>query len=216
MSVRPEFGPSLPALLGARGVSRRAMAIGAAVLVLLAAAAWLLVRSLRDRETLVADGPPVVNLAYAPSALHEAKPREDEIARLVGRRKHVAVEITVRPITVPRYARADVIGGYLPVLAERRLHELRDIYGPIQVYDEGKSRVNLLPGYQIGFAARTPQGRPLFGRDTYVFPDDPAATEGVLLSLRRVLHGKQRAPDTALFDKAKEASASFAFGRSQP
>ena len=54
------------------------------------------------------------------------------------------------------------------------------------------------------------------GRDAYVLPDDPAATEGVLLTLRRVVRGKQRVRQEEFFDKAKEAFASFAFGESQP
>jgi hypothetical protein len=216
VSVRPEFGPSLPALLGARGVSRRAMAVGAVALVAIAVGGWLLVQSLRDREQLVVDGPPVFNIVYAPSILHERPPRAGELARLEGRRKRIAVAITVRPVRGPSYARGDVVGGYLPVLAEQRLDELAKTYGPVEVFDEGKSRINRLPGYQIGFGARTSGGRRLFGRDAYVFPDDPAATEGVLLSLRRIPRGRQRVREEDYFDKVKEAYASFAFGESQP
>jgi hypothetical protein len=216
VSVRPEFGPSLPALLGARGVSRRVMALAGVALVALAAGGWLFVQSRRDREHLVAGGPPAFNLVYSPSALHEVPPRGPELARLEGRLPRIAVTITVRRVEVPPYTRGDVVGGYLPVLAERRIAELRDAYGPVEIFDEGKARISLLPGYQIGFGARTPAGRRLFGRDTYVFPDDPAATEGVLLSLRRVVHRRQRVREDDFFDKAKEAYASFAFGESQP
>lgn len=215
MSVRPEFGPTLPELLAARGVSRRAMVAGALAFVVLAVTTWLVAQSLRDREQLVVDGPPVFNLVYAPSALHEAPPREDELARLEGSRRNLTVEITVRPIEVPPYGRGDVVGGYLPILAERRLHELAELYGPIDVHDEGKSRINRLPGYQIGFEARVPQGR-LFGRDAYVFPDDPKATAGVLLSLRRVIKRKQTVADDEFFDVVKDAFASFNYGESQP
>lgn len=216
MSVRPEFGPSLPALLGARGVSRRAMAVAAAGLVALLAGGWLFVQSRRDREQLVAAGPPAFNLVYAPSVLRERPARDGELARLEGRRRRIAVEIAVRRVEVPAYARGDVVGGFLPVLAEQRLDELRERYGPVEVFDEGKSRINRLPGYQIGFGARTPGGRRLFGRDAYVFPDDPRATEGVLVTLRRVVNGRQRVAEEEFFDTVKEAFASFAFGESQP
>lgn len=215
MFVRPEYGPTLPELLAARGLSRRAIAVGAVAVVVLAAGAWLLLQSLRDREHLVDDGPPTFNLVYAPSVLHREPARKDELVRLEGSRPHVSVAITARPVKVPAYARADVVGGYLPILAERRLHELRRIYGPVQVYDEGKSRISQLPGYQIGFSARTPRGT-LFARDSYVFPDDPAATEGVLLSLRRVVRGKQTAADNDFFATVRAAYVSFAFGTSQP
>ena len=216
MSVRPEFGPTLPALLGARGVSRRAMAMGAVALVVLAAAGWLLVQSTRDREHLVAAGPPAFNLVYAPSALRERPARDGELARLEGRLKRVSVEITVRPVDIPAATPDAFIGGELPAVAERRLDELRAIHGPIEVFDEGKSRISGLPGYQIGFGARTPSGKRLLGRDAYVFGDEPGATMGVLLSLRRVVRGRQRTREEEFFDKVKEAFVSFAFGESQP
>lgn len=215
MSVRPELGPTLPQLLAARGMSRRAMALGAAAVVALAVAAWLGALALRDRAQLVVDGPPRFNLVYAPSALHEAPPRAGELARVEGRRRNLTVAITARRARLPRYGRGDVIGGYLPILAERRLGELRRLYGPVEVYDEGKARINGLPGYQIGFGGRTAAGR-LLGRDAYLFPQDAGATEGVLLSLRRVLRRRPTAADDAFFEVAKEAFGSFNFGSGRP
>lgn len=216
VSVRPEFGPTLPALLSARGVSRRAMTLGVVGLVILAVAGWLLVQSMRDREHLVVVGPPAFNLVYAPSALSERPVRAGELARLEGRLKRVSVELTVRTVAIPARSPEDFIGGELPAAAERRLDELRAIHGPIEVFEEGKSRINRLPGYQIGFGARSPSGRRILGRDAYVFPDEPGATEGVLLSLRRVVRGRQRARDEEFFDKVKAAFVSFAFGENQP
>jgi hypothetical protein len=215
VSVRPEFGPSLPQLLAARGVSRPRMAIGFVAVAVLAVAGWTLLQSLRDREHLVVDGPPQFNVVYAPSVLGQAPPRHDELMRLEGHTRRVAVEVTARPIELPPDGRGDAIGGYLPILAEHRLHELRRLYGPVAVYDEGKSRINRLPGYEIGFSARLPTGT-LYGRDTYLFPDDRDAGEGVLLSLRRVVRRPQRAADTDFFDTVKAAYVSFAFGGSQP
>lgn len=191
------------------------MVVGGAALVVLAVAAWFGLQSLRDREHLVADGPPAFNFVYAPSALHEVSPRDGELARVAGRRRNVSISISVRRVELPPYGNGDVVGGYLPLLAEERLDELREQYGPLQVFDEGKARINRFPGYQIGFGAQTAGGR-LFGRDAYVLPEDPEATEGVLLSMRRVVRRRQRPADEELFDKAKEAFTSFAFGKSQP
>jgi len=213
--VRPEFGPSLPALLEARGVSRRAAAIGLGALLALAVGAFLAARALRDSDQLVAPGPPVFNLVYAPSALREREPRAGELARLAGRRRNVSITIAVRRAELPPYERGDVVGGLLPLVAEERLAELERQYGEVEVLEEGKARTNLLPGYQIGFAARV-GGERLFGRDTYVFPDDPQAREGVLLSMRRTVRGRQTQADEAFFDLAKEAFASFAFGEGRP
>lgn len=213
--MRPEFGPSLPALLEARGVSRRAAAIGLGALLALAVGAFLAARALRDSDQLVAPGPPVFNLVYAPSALREREPRAGELARLAGRRRNVSITIAVRRAELPPYERGDVVGGLLPLVAEERLAELERQYGEVEVLEEGKARTNLLPGYQIGFAARV-GGERLFGRDTYVFPDDPQAREGVLLSMRRTVRGRQTQADEAFFDLAKEAFASFAFGEGRP
>lgn len=215
VSVRPEFGPTLPALLRARGVSRRAMAIGAAALLAFAIAAVLVIRSQRDQAGLVVDGPPTFNLVYKPSIMHEAPPRAGELARLEGSRRNGSVEITVRAVHVPPYPQGDVVGGYLPVLAERRLAELRALYGPVQVFDEGKARINLFPGYQIGFGAQERHFK-LFGRDAYVFPKESDVQDGVLLSLRRTVRRKPTAADEEFYKAAKLAFTSFAFGEGRP
>jgi hypothetical protein len=215
VSVRPEFGPTLPALLEARGLSRRAIAGGAVALVVLAIVAFLGVRALDDSEHLVVDGPPEFNLVYAPSILSEEPPREDELVRLEGSRPNLSVELTVRAVEVPAGEGEAVVGGYLPILAEKRLADLDDLYGPVGVIDEGKSRINGQPGYQIGF--RSQRGEELlFGRDAYVFEDEEGATDGLLLSMRRTIRGKQTTADEEFFDKVKEAFASIALGRSQP
>jgi hypothetical protein len=191
------------------------MAIGAVALVAFAAAAFLGVRALDDSEHLVVDGPPQFNLVYAPSVLHREPAREDELVRLEGSRPNVSVELTVRAVQVPEAEGAAVVGGYLPILAEKRLEDLRDLYGTIGVIDEGKSRINGQPGYQIGF--RAAGGKDLvFGRDAYVFEDETDVTDGLLLSMRRTIRGKQTTADEEFFDKVKEAFASIALGTSQP
>ena len=213
--MRPEFGPTLPALLAARGVSRRAMAIGAVALVAFAVAAVLVIRAQRDQADLVVAGPPTFNLVYPPSILHEAQTRDGELARLEGSRRNGSVAITVRAIRVPPYPGADVVGGYLPILAEQRLAELQAQYGSIEVFDEGKARINLFPGYQIGFGARVAGAR-LFGRDTYLFPQETGVQDGVLLSLRRTVRHKPTAADDDFYRAAKAVFTSFAFGEGRP
>lgn len=215
MSVRPEFGPTLPALLEARGFSRRSLVLAAAALAVLAVLAFLGMGALRDREHLVVAGPPEFNLVYAGSALELRPPREGELLRLEATGPTVEIELTARRATVPPYENGDVIGGFLPILAEERIGELRAQFGRIGVTDEGKSRIGDQPGYQIGFRASVPGGE-LFARDAYVFPDDPAALEGLLLSLRRTIRGRQTAADEELFDQVREAFSSVTLGADQP
>jgi hypothetical protein len=215
VSVRPEFGPSLPALLADRGVSRRAMTIGAVALLAVVLAAWFGIKAVDDSEHLVVDGPPQFNLVYAPSVLHEEPAKDDELVRLEGSRPHLSVELTVRAVKVPPEEGDAVVGGYLPILAEKRLEDLRDLYGPIGVIDEGKSRINGQPGYQIGFRAERGDAL-LLGRDAYVFEDEANVTDGLLLSLRRTIRGKQTEADEEFFDKVKAAFSSIALGSGQP
>lgn len=211
MSVRPEFGPTLPSLLAARGISRRAMAGGLVALVALAIAIAAAARALGGDEQLVVDGPPQFNLVYDGRVLRSAPPGPGELARIVGSRRNVRVTITARAISVPAYGRGDFVGGELPVIGEQHLAKLRARYGPIDVYDEGKARINRNPGWQIGFSAKLAQGR-LFGRDAYVFPDEAGRTDGVLLSMRRVILRRQTAADDAFFKTVKLAFSSFNFG----
>ena len=215
MSVRPEFGPTLPSLLAARGVSRRAMVVGLGVLVALAIGVVLVARALGHDAQLVVDGPPQFNLVYDSRALHSVAPQPGELARLVGNRRDVRVTITVRATRVPAYGRGDFVGGELPVIGEQHLARLRAQYGRVDVYDEGKARINRNPGWQIGFSAALPQGK-LFGRDAYVFPDEVGRTDGVLLSMRRVILRRQTAADDAFFKTVKLAFSSFNFGAAQP
>jgi len=191
------------------------MAVLLVLAVLALAGLWLLAGALRSTEHLVVNGPPQFNLVYARSALHTAAPRRGELARLEQRRRRVSAELTVRPAEVPPHERGNVIGGYLPLMAERRIRALEGLYGPIEVRDEGKARINRLPGYQIGFSAKVPGGT-LFGRDAYVFPDEQHISRGVLLSLRRVIHRRQNAADGDWFDQVKQAYTSFNFGSGQP
>ena len=215
MSVRPEFGPTLPSLLAARGVSRRTMVVGLGVLLALAIGVFVAAGALGHDEQLVVDGPPQFNLVYDSRVLHSVRPKPGELARIVGTRRNVHVTITARAVSVPAYGRGDFVGGELPVIGEQHLAKLRAQYGPVQVYDEGKARINRNPGWQVGFSADVGAGK-LFGRDAYVFPEETGKTDGVLLSLRRVLLRRQTAADGEFFKTVKLAFSSFNFGDTQP
>lgn len=215
MAVRPEFGPTLPALLAARGMSRRGMAVLAAAVVIVGLGGWFGLQAVRDREHLVVAGPPEFNLVYPPSAFHRVAPRGGELVRLEGGGRRVSAAITARAVRLPPYPGGDVVGGYLPILAERRIGELRGSYGPLQLFNEGKARINLFPGYQIGFGARRGAVR-IFGRDTYLFPKETDVSDGVLLSLRRFVRRRPTAEDDVFLQAAKDAFNTFAFGESQP
>lgn len=215
MAVRAELGPTLPALLAARGVSRRGMALGLAALVVLGGLLVLAARALSDQEKVVVDGPPQFNLVYAQDVLHRVDPRPGEVLRLEGARRRIRVSIAARPVTFPPTPATDLVGGYLPILAERREDQLRRRYEDLGIADEGKANVNRNPGYQIGFTGRR-GGIRILGRDVYLVPDEHGARRGILLSLRQRRTGRLRPADRDFLDAAREALSSFNFGSGRP
>lgn len=210
MAVRPEFGPTLPALLRARRPLRRAFAAGTVAVIALVVVV-LIVRAHRGIDQAVVHGTPTFNVVYDTSVLHRVAPHAGDLLRLEGAKGHVRVVVSVRAAHLPAYAGKDVVAGLLPALAEGRERQLRALYGPLQIFDEGRARTNGAPGYQIGFRAGT-AGHLLFGRDVYAFPDEIAPRTGVLISLRQFERRKPTAAENAFLKTAKNAFHSFTFG----
>ena len=217
MLVRPEFEPTLPALVRRRtGIPER---LTVALLVLglvLLAAAVLLVRPRVDGESqLVHRGEPAFNLLYASGALHEATPRGDELARIEGRRGRQAVTITVRPLELPAGG-SDVAHGVLPIYASGHIRALEAELELFQLRDQHRARINDAPGYEMQFRSGPP-GRRTFGTDTLIVPDEGEARGALLLSMRRAVVGPLKLSDAEkdFADLGSEAFRSFSYGTEQ-
>jgi hypothetical protein len=214
VAVRPEFGPTLPALLAARGVSRRTMALGLVVLIAAGVGAVTLVRQLSHSRTLDVGGPLPFSITYDRTIFHPAAPHPGELARLEGSRrgKHLTADITARTVSLPPYS-DNLLGGYLPVLAETRIGQLRAAYPTLEILDEGKARTNDAPGYQIGFRAVLSAHplRRMFGRDIYALPGTPGTRLGILISVRQFVRGKATQPDQDWIGSVRATFRSFAF-----
>ena len=210
-SLRPGFGPSLPALLRDRwGVAPRTTVVATlAVLLALAGGALLAWWLSRDAQ-LVHRGDPVFNLVYDDSALREADPQGDELARLEGRRGRVGVGIDVRPLQLPPF-RGDVAKGQLPVVAERHVAALREQDPSFLVLEEGRSTVNESPGYQVAYRTGA-RGERTYWREIFVVPDEESPRSGVIIRFRNRRPARLRAREAALIDAAKSAYRSFNFG----
>jgi hypothetical protein len=209
--VRPEFEPTLPALVRRRfGVRERVTAglvVGAVVLV---AAAALFVRPRVDGvSTLVHSDDPAFNLVYANGALHEADPGTGELARLEGRRGRQSVTITVRPLTLPPHE-GDVAHGLLPVYASGHIERLGRELGGFRLTAEHRTRINGAPGYEMRFQ----YGDTTLGTDTMLLPDEEDERGAVLLSMRRTVDGRLRLGkrEKEFADLASEAFRSFEYG----
>ena len=215
-AARPEFGPTLPALLRARfGVPPLVTLVVAAVLALGGAIA--IVVALKSPPSpgtqVVHEQPPVFNLLYPPALMHQARAMPGELMRIEGHRGKLSVEIVVRPLRLPPY-RGDVTHGQLPVYADRFADTQAKILPGFVLTSEGRARVNNAVGYEIAFQSVRPQSR-VYGSDVLLVPDDPAVGRGlVTLSLRqsRAGGGPISKSERPLAYQSKKAYRSFRYG----
>jgi len=209
--VKPEFGATLPELLGDR-VRRPRLAAGAvlAVLALAVLAGWLAFGGDDDIRVVHRRPAPVFNLRHAP-ALRQVEPRAGELLRLEGRRGDLFVQsFVVRPLRLPAYLGG--ASGFLPVYAARYMPRVQRRYTAFTSLDEGKARINEAPGYAIGFRARLGE-RTLWGREILLLPDEPGAREGVALEvLQTPSAGANRSADVGAVGAVKKPLRSFRFG----
>jgi hypothetical protein len=214
MLVRPEFEPTLPALVRRRfGLPERTTVALLVLAVVLVAAAALFVRPRVDgTSTLTHRDDPAFTLVYENGALREADPRPGELARLQGRRGRQSATITVRPLALPAHE-GDVAHGLLPVVASGHIRDLEAELDAFKLVDEHRTRINDAPGYEIRFQTGPP-GSVTIGTDTMLVPDEEDGRGAVVLSMRRAVDGRlglgRREKDFA--DLASEAFRSFEYG----
>ena len=190
LPVKPELGPSLPELAGPRW--RRLPRAARAVLLALAAIvfALLVLTVLRggpgaDETPVVVDEPTAFNLRYG-AGLERAEPRAGEVLRLEDARggDRFLQSFAVRPLSLAPYR--GLSGGELPVVAEGLKDRLAERFEGFRLVEEGRTRINEVPGYEVIFTARADDGRTLYGRWVMLLPlSDPPRPErqGVTLEL---------------------------------
>ena len=214
--VRPEFGPTLPALLRERaGVPPRATIAGVVVLVVLAGIVAVLVRPGTPGDTqLVHEGEPVFNMLYTADQLDRAEPRAGELVRFEGERGDQRVEVTVRPLELPPFE-GDVSHALLPTFATRHEQRLSEEYDGFTLTEEGRARVGGSPGYEVSFQAG-PESERTFGSDVMVVPGEDDASGAVLISFRRVAGSAIGKDERELVNAARSTFRSFVYGRDRP
>jgi hypothetical protein len=212
--VRPEFEPTLPALVRRRlGVRERTTI----VLVLLAlaalAVALVLVRPRVDRiGDVVHRDDPAFTLQYRNDLLHTEPPRPGELARLEGRRGRQSVTITVRPLELPAHD-GDVAHAFLPIYASGHIEQLAGQLDRFQLRAEHRARLHDAPGYEVLFRTGPP-GRRTFGSDLMLLPGEEEEQGALLLSLRREITGRTKLSEREeeFADLAMQAMRSVRFG----
>ena len=209
--LRPGFGETLPALLRDRfGVAPRTTLLVALAVVVLGGLIALVVVSLSRDTQYVHRGDPVFNLVYDDDRLDRVDPRPGELVRLEARRGRLELAIAVRALRVPAY-RGNTGKGILPLVAERRLAELREEFADLQLREEARSTVNRAPGYQLAYRTGPP-GERTFWREIFVVPDEESPTLGVTLIFENRRPRSLGAAGKDLVDAAKSAFRSFKFG----
>jgi hypothetical protein len=220
--VRPEFGPTLPELLGPRlrGLGRRGrIALGvAAGLLVLAVTGLLALRDGDGRTTVVVREPIAFNL-LVPASLQRVAPAGDEVLRLQSPRGTEAPQrLTATPLRLAPY-RGDA-GATLAILTVRLIDEMRAELPGFVHRGDGRARVNQAPGYQIAYQARI-GGRTTYGRRVLVLPEaedgQPLPREGLDLDLRAARSLAVPNVDAVGRNGAlKLPLASFRFGTDRP
>ena len=217
MAIRPEMGPTLPALLRRRLGIPVAVTVAVAALVAVVAIVgivWVLNRPPGTGTQVVHESAPVFNLLYAPGALHVAKPHEGELMRIEGKRGKLSVEVVVRPLDLPPYE-GDVTHGLLPAYADGFIATQRKELPDMELTGEGRARVNNAVGYEVDFQSVNATAR-TYGRDVLLVPDDPEEARGyVTLSLRQTKPGGAKLAkggERNLAYLSRKAYRSFRFG----
>lgn len=216
-AVLPQHRPTLGEIVSARWGKPAATAL--ALLAGLIALAALLLAGEDDATTVVHGGAPAFNLQHAP-ALERVEPRRGELLRLEQRRPGglFVQSFSVSRVALPPF-RGDV-GGVLPVLASRRLDDLRRAVPEFELVEEGKARINEVPGYTIAYRGRLERGRRLYGRVTMLPDDDDddgGGRSGVELRLEATpASGIGRARDVGVRGLTKRPYRSFRFGTERP
>jgi hypothetical protein len=209
--VRPEFGPTLPAVLRARrGVSPRATLIVFGVVVVVLGALLATRGPWADPRTEITHRTGLVfRIAYPDDVLRRAAAGPGELERLAGLRRSLDVTVTVRRFT-PR-APLDVAPfGALPIYAHDHADALARSLPGFDLREERHLRVNWAPGYDMRFR----YGDRMYGRDMIVFPEEDSRRGAVLLSLRHRIPRGRAAAAAARDDLAAvhRALRSVAFG----
>ena len=212
--VRPEFEPTLPALLRRRfGMRERTTVVLLLIALVVLALAVVLVYPRVDRIGEIShDGEPAFTLQYRSDLFHSEPPESGELARLEGRRGRQAVTITVRPFGLPG-EQGNVAQASLPIYASGQIERLASELDRFELRGEHRARVNDAPGYEVRFRTGPP-GRYTYGSDLMLLPSDEEATGGLLLSLRREIRGRLRlsASEEEFADLATEAMRSVQVG----
>ncbi len=158
LPLRPEYRPTLPQLLAPRwrGTSRAVRLLLIAAAGALAVAVAALVLTLLPAH-LSYGGPVPFSFSYKDLYRTVPEPGGDVRVTRNGAGGHLEDSFAVAPLLLPPYA--GQVSGEEPLYASGYVRTLAARYRGFQLVGEGKTRVNLMPAYNIYYSALVGGGR---------------------------------------------------------
>src|SRR4051812_4608744 len=213
--VRPEFGPTLPELLGPRigrlpRAARLALAVaGALVLVALVYTLFLRGDGVKAKRAVIVRSPVAFNFVYR-APFRKQAPQAGELAR-VGSKDQ---SFSVRELRLPAY-RGDA-AGFLPLYAARLQQQMaRDLPG-FAWRSDGRANINKQQGFEIVFQLRRSDGTLTYVRRILLLPSVTARQGADIWVTAPRSAAIVRADDVGHNGGLKTALRSFRFGTERP
>ncbi|MDQ3769360.1 MAG: DUF1795 domain-containing protein [Actinomycetota bacterium] len=208
--VKPGFGPSGPELL--RRLPRPVRAALAVLALLLAGLVgwWATLGASAGETWVVVEEPFTFNLTHGED--FERVGREDAALVLERYRDDglFVSSFTVKELTLPPYR--GLASGMLPLYATAHIAQLRESLEGFELVQEGKTRINFVPGYEVVFRAARGE-RTVYGRDVFLVPEVPGQREGALIELRATpASGTPNPESLGAVGSIKQPYRSFRFG----
>jgi hypothetical protein len=181
--VQPQFRPTANDLVGDRWRALSRWVRWPLIAIGLLFVFWQVgpnIRGRGERNVLVVRGANPVNFLWT-HPLVPVKPAPGEMVALQAERSYGEyVRFAVRPLTLPRYGGDP---GAQLLLASVGLERYLEAKHPgLIIRNEGRTRINLRPGYQITWQTQI-NGHTAYGRDIMVVDDVNAARVGATLEM---------------------------------
>jgi hypothetical protein len=214
-AVRPEFGPTLPELLGPRiralprAVRLALVAAGALLVIVLAWALLLRGEGAKAKRAVIVRAPIAFNFVYRAPFRKEA-PRAGELAR-VGSKEQ---SFSVRELSLPAYG-GDA-AGFLPLYAATLQAQMTKDLPGFTWRSDSRANINKQQGFEIVFQFRRSDGTLMYGRRILLLPNVTARQGADIWAVAPRSPAIVRADDVGHNGGLKTALRSFRFGTERP
>lgn len=181
--VKPEFGPSLPEVLGVR-LPRWVPWAALGALVLLMVVAFVTTREVRPQtRTIEVKSPVAFSVAYPPESFERLPARGRDLVRLATPPGSAEpAELDFRRVVLPDYEGQR--WSAFPLLTRDLIQEMSREDPDFVVRGERSVNYNGQDGFQVFYQTER-GGKTWYGRRIVVFPDSPAdARVGVAVDVR--------------------------------